>query len=515
MTSAYPAPVPFFGLFNLPAIWPEDRALSERLSVVHLYHRPRHRGGRGHAYRRRAVPPFRAQGSRPDAHDLRLMPAMADAPTSRVLGELTFQDAARAIKDDVDPVPAARRHRAARPAPAAQHRRDRRRGTDAAGCSSAGARSSICGSSRRCRSGSRASTTGRPARSACRSRALPAICATLPATIVRSLPARNLAIVNGHGGNRGILENLLHELHGDFGLNACVLHPFDLAGADPAGADVHGGKGETSVMLALAPERGAARPDRNRRSARPEGRAGADLRSRRDLALAHRRSRGSPATASSAMRPARRPSSARRCSIGWSTAAGGVFTRLLENQKLMRRSTPRRGCAAGDRARQRRPGSPARTSSRSGIPRRPRTGRTTAHRRWPSRSRRRRRRPTASRAAARRTRTTAIASSEPEARCGTATLGLSASCTPIIAMKNGRSCACDAVRGPSRSSTGSVRLSLGEECPHERRAVLQIGEGMRQRRRRARPRPGAACRRSCRPCARAAASRSGRARCVQ
>jgi cytochrome b561 len=37
MTSSYPAPVPFFGLFNLPSIWPEDRALSERLSVVHLY----------------------------------------------------------------------------------------------------------------------------------------------------------------------------------------------------------------------------------------------------------------------------------------------------------------------------------------------------------------------------------------------------------------------------------------------------------------------------------------------
>ena len=37
MTSAYPAPVPFFGLFNLPPIWPEDRALSDRLSVVHLY----------------------------------------------------------------------------------------------------------------------------------------------------------------------------------------------------------------------------------------------------------------------------------------------------------------------------------------------------------------------------------------------------------------------------------------------------------------------------------------------
>ena len=37
MTSAYPAPVPFYGLFNLPAIWPANRALSEQLSVVHLF----------------------------------------------------------------------------------------------------------------------------------------------------------------------------------------------------------------------------------------------------------------------------------------------------------------------------------------------------------------------------------------------------------------------------------------------------------------------------------------------
>jgi creatinine amidohydrolase/Fe(II)-dependent formamide hydrolase-like protein len=82
----------------------------------------------------------------------------------------------------------------------------------------------------------------------------------LAAAIVRALPARNLAIVNGHGGNRGILENLLHELRGDFGLNAVVLHPFDLAGADPAVVDVHGARGETSVMLALAPQ--AVRRDR-------------------------------------------------------------------------------------------------------------------------------------------------------------------------------------------------------------------------------------------------------------
>ncbi len=73
--------------------------------------------------------------------------------------------------------------------------------------------------------------------------------------IVRALPARNLVIVNGHGGNRGVLDVLIRELSGDFALNACVIHPFDLSkAATPAGSpDVHGGKSETSVMLVLAP----------------------------------------------------------------------------------------------------------------------------------------------------------------------------------------------------------------------------------------------------------------------
>jgi len=73
--------------------------------------------------------------------------------------------------------------------------------------------------------------------------------------IVRALPARNLVIVNGHGGNRGVLDILIRELSGDFALNACVIHPFDLSkAATPAGSpDVHGGKSETSVMLVLAP----------------------------------------------------------------------------------------------------------------------------------------------------------------------------------------------------------------------------------------------------------------------
>src|SRR5215813_8278398 len=78
----------------------------------------------------------------------------------------------------------------------------------------------------------------------------------LAATLVRALPARNLLVLNGHGGNRGVLETLLLEFAGDFGLNACAVHPFDLAKVDRSVAvpDVHGGRHETSVMLALAPD---------------------------------------------------------------------------------------------------------------------------------------------------------------------------------------------------------------------------------------------------------------------
>jgi len=34
-TASYPAPVPIYGLFNLPSVWPENRALSEQLLFVH------------------------------------------------------------------------------------------------------------------------------------------------------------------------------------------------------------------------------------------------------------------------------------------------------------------------------------------------------------------------------------------------------------------------------------------------------------------------------------------------
>jgi cytochrome b561 len=36
-TSAYPAPIPIYGLFEMPRIWPEDRAFSERMFTVHAF----------------------------------------------------------------------------------------------------------------------------------------------------------------------------------------------------------------------------------------------------------------------------------------------------------------------------------------------------------------------------------------------------------------------------------------------------------------------------------------------
>jgi creatinine amidohydrolase len=74
--------------------------------------------------------------------------------------------------------------------------------------------------------------------------------------IARSLLARNLLIVNGHGGNRGILEALGRELRGDFGLNIAALHLGAMMSpvVDTAVPEIHAGRDETSAMLALAPD---------------------------------------------------------------------------------------------------------------------------------------------------------------------------------------------------------------------------------------------------------------------
>ena len=77
----------------------------------------------------------------------------------------------------------------------------------------------------------------------------------LARAIARGLPARNLAIVNGHGGNRGIFEALAQDLRADFGHNVCIMHPTGWVDAGLTGdtPEIHGGKIETSMMLAAAP----------------------------------------------------------------------------------------------------------------------------------------------------------------------------------------------------------------------------------------------------------------------
>jgi creatinine amidohydrolase/Fe(II)-dependent formamide hydrolase-like protein len=74
--------------------------------------------------------------------------------------------------------------------------------------------------------------------------------------IVRSLPARNVIIVNGHGGNRGVLETLLQEFREDYELNVCVTNPSALSKVKSGSnlPEVHGGKSETSMILELAPQ---------------------------------------------------------------------------------------------------------------------------------------------------------------------------------------------------------------------------------------------------------------------
>jgi creatinine amidohydrolase len=157
----------------------------------------------------------------------------------------------------------------------------------------------------------------------------------LARALVRALPARNLAIINGHGGNRGILDNLLHELRAELALNACVLHPFDLAkvGNKPSGPDVHGGVGETSVMLALAPQlvrkemvADAGRADEQALAALIFDRGASFPWRTDDPRLAQRGVIGDPAAASGELGQALIDSMVE--------AAGAALRRLLENQRM-------------------------------------------------------------------------------------------------------------------------------------------------------------------------------------
>jgi creatinine amidohydrolase len=72
---------------------------------------------------------------------------------------------------------------------------------------------------------------------------------------VRATPARRVIIVNGHGGNRGILEAVTYELQAAHQVRIVVLHPSSLSTVPVESAlpEIHAGMRETSVMLALAP----------------------------------------------------------------------------------------------------------------------------------------------------------------------------------------------------------------------------------------------------------------------
>ncbi|MFF4203068.1 creatininase family protein [Streptomyces sp. NPDC001668] len=79
---------------------------------------------------------------------------------------------------------------------------------------------------------------------------------TLVGQYVSATTARRLLIVNGHGGNRGVLETLAYELQRTHSIAVCVIHPVSLSpeATDSELPEIHAGVRETSMMLALAPD---------------------------------------------------------------------------------------------------------------------------------------------------------------------------------------------------------------------------------------------------------------------
>jgi creatinine amidohydrolase len=70
----------------------------------------------------------------------------------------------------------------------------------------------------------------------------------------KSFGTTNILIINGHGGNRGLLEALAREAYNRAKLNICVTQPLALGRNSSRYRipDIHGGIGETSMMLFIA-----------------------------------------------------------------------------------------------------------------------------------------------------------------------------------------------------------------------------------------------------------------------
>lgn len=76
---------------------------------------------------------------------------------------------------------------------------------------------------------------------------------------VANTPAKTLVFYNGHGGNIALLQVALRELRKQFGLHTFLTNGAMPAGdgsdgPDERGFGIHGGHGETSMVMALRPE---------------------------------------------------------------------------------------------------------------------------------------------------------------------------------------------------------------------------------------------------------------------
>ena len=76
---------------------------------------------------------------------------------------------------------------------------------------------------------------------------------------VANTPAKTLVFYNGHGGNTALLMVAQRELHIKFGLRTFLMNAGMPAGdgvngPDERGFGIHGGHGETSMVMALRPE---------------------------------------------------------------------------------------------------------------------------------------------------------------------------------------------------------------------------------------------------------------------
>ncbi|MDH6181559.1 creatinine amidohydrolase [Microbacteriaceae bacterium SG_E_30_P1] len=71
---------------------------------------------------------------------------------------------------------------------------------------------------------------------------------------VAKTPARTLVFFNGHGGNIALIQVALREIRRRTGLRTFLMNASVPAGDTEAGFGIHGGHGETSIIMALRPE---------------------------------------------------------------------------------------------------------------------------------------------------------------------------------------------------------------------------------------------------------------------